>query len=127
MFGFRVEIQSITSNAYEFDSKIERFDHVPEELEVSPRGLLIATSEGKTSAYGMRDLEKLGSLFVPPGELVYEGMIIGESSTDKNWDVNPCKQKKLTNVRTQNVDEAIRLSPPRIFNIEEALAYIRGT
>lgn len=81
---------------------------------------------GQTNAYGMRDLEKLGTLFVPPQVAVYEGMIIGESSTDKDWNVNPCKTKKLTNIRTHAADEAIRLNPPKVFNIEDAISYIRG-
>lgn len=126
MFGFRVEIQTLTSNTAAYESAMDRWEEVPDELEPAKRGTLISVHDGKTTLYGMRDLEKLGNLFVAPSTIVYEGMIIGQSSTDKDWDVNPCKEKKLTNIRTQGVDEAIRLNPPKVFNIEDAISFIRG-
>jgi GTP-binding protein len=100
---------------------------VPDDLENAERGAIVSQENGMTNVYGMRDLEKLGTLFVAPQVLVYEGMIIGESSTEKDWNVNPCKTKKLTNIRTHSADETIRLNPPRVFNIEDAISYIRGS
>lgn len=75
--------------------------------------------------YGLRDVEKHGSLFITPGVHVYEGQVIGETNNEKDMEVNPVKQKELTNIRTHSKDEKIRLQPPRDFSIEEAITYIR--
>ena len=63
-------------------------------------------------------------MFVEPGERVYQGMIIGEHSRDNDLDVNPTKTKQLTNIRAANKDEAVRLTPPRLLTLEQAIAYI---
>ena len=83
--------------------------------------------DGKTTLYGLRDLEKLGCLFVKHGQQVYEGMVIGECIKDADVEVNPVKEKQLTNIRTHEKDEKVRLLPPREFSIEEAITYIRGS
>ena len=73
----------------------------------------------------MIDLQDRGILFVKPGEEVYEGMIIGEHSRDNDMDVNPCKGKKLTNMRASGTDDAIKLEPPRIMDLETCMEWIR--
>jgi GTP-binding protein len=88
------------------------------------RGALVAFAQGETTAYGIHGLEDRGVMFIAAGENVYEGMIIGESPREMDMDVNPCKKKHITNMRASGSDEAIRLSPPRLFTLEQALEYI---
>jgi len=87
-------------------------------------GVLISNSDGAAVAYALWYLEERGSLFINPGEAVYEGMVIGEHSRGNDLEVNPLKSKQLTNIRTTSKDEAIRLTPPRQMSLEQALAYI---
>ena len=65
-------------------------------------------------------------MFIEPGEQVYEGMIVGENSRDNDIDINPCKKKNVSNMRTSSSDEAIRLTPPRILSLEQAIEYINN-
>jgi GTP-binding protein len=88
-------------------------------------GALVADRPGKTTSYAIHHLEPRGVLFLGPGEPVYEGQIVGEHNRDNDLDVNITKEKKLTNVRSSTADEAIRLTPPRIMNLEQALEWIR--
>lgn len=87
-------------------------------------GVLIANGLGQTVAYALWYLEERGPLFVDPGIDVYEGMIIGEHSRGNDLDVNPLKEKKLTNIRAAGKDDNVLLTPPRRMSLEEAIAYI---
>ncbi|HUC19443.1 MAG TPA: translational GTPase TypA [Acetobacteraceae bacterium] len=87
-------------------------------------GALIATGEGLAVQYALFYLQERGALFISPGERVYTGMIIGEHSRDNDLEVNPLKEKKLTNIRAAGKDEALLLVPPRRFSLEEAIAYV---
>jgi len=87
-------------------------------------GVLIAMEQGETTAYSLDALQPRGILFVGPGVEVYGGMIIGQHAKDNDLDVNPCKGKKLTNVRASGSDDAIKLTPPRILTLEQALEFI---
>lgn len=87
-------------------------------------GVLISNAPGKTVAYALWNLEERGVMFVDSGVKVYEGMIIGENSRSGDLEVNPMKAKQLTNIRAAGSDENIRLTPPRRFSLEQALAYI---
>ena len=88
------------------------------------QGVLISMENGTAVAYALWNLEERGKMFVVPQDSVYEGMIIGEHSRDNDLDVNPLKGKKLTNVRASGTDEAVRLTPPTILSLEQAIAYI---
>ena len=88
------------------------------------RGVLISMETGKSVAYAIFNLEDRGKFFIGAGEDVYEGMIIGEHSRDNDLEVNPLKGKKLTNVRASGTDEAVRLTTPIRFGLEQAIAYI---
>ena len=88
-------------------------------------GAMVADRAGKTTAYALSHLEPRGVLFLGPGEPVYEGQIVGENARDNDLDVNITKEKKLTNVRSSTSDEAVRLTPPRIMNLEQSLEWIR--
>ena len=87
-------------------------------------GAMIADREGVATPYALFHLQPRGSLFVHPGTKVYEGMVIGEYSREADLDVNVCREKKLSNMRASGHDEAIRLEPPRVMGLEEALAWI---
>ncbi len=87
-------------------------------------GALIANEMGESTAYALWNLEERGTMFIDPGEKVYEGMIIGENARGEDLEVNPMKGKKLTNVRASGKDEAIRLTPPRRMTLEQAIAWI---
>lgn len=88
------------------------------------RGALVAFENGETTSYGIHSVEERGIMFVVPGQSVYQGMIVGENSRDSDMDVNPCKKKHVTNMRSSAADEAIRLTPPRILSLEQALEWI---
>lgn len=88
------------------------------------RGALVAFENGDTTSYGIHSVEERGTMFVVPGQAVYQGMIVGENSRDSDMDVNPCKKKHVTNMRSSAADEAIRLTPPRILSLEQALEWI---
>lgn len=79
---------------------------------------------GTITAYALMSLEARGTLFVNPGLEAYDGMIIGEHSRDTDLDVNPVRSKELTNVRAASKDENVRLSPPRLMTLEEAIGYV---
>lgn len=87
-------------------------------------GVLIAMEQGETTAYALDALQPRGVLFIGPGVEVYGGMVIGQHAKDNDLDVNPCKGKKLTNIRASGSDDAVKLSPPRILTLEQALEFI---
>lgn len=80
---------------------------------------------GRATAYAIDHLQPRGELFVRPGDQAYEGMIVGEHARDNDLDVNITKEKKLTNMRSSTSDEGIRLTPPRLMSLEQALEWIR--
>jgi GTP-binding protein len=89
-----------------------------------PTGSLVADRAGKITGYAVFNLQERGEIFLSPGTEVYEGMIVGENARDADLDVNIVKEKKLTNMRASTSDEGIRLVPPRILNLEQAIEFI---
>ena len=89
-------------------------------------GVIVSDRSGTSNAYGLFNLEQRAELFVGSGVEVYEGMIVGENSRSGDMDVNPTKEKKLTNIRTHSHDESLRLTPPRPLTLEAALEFISG-
>src|SRR5690606_25511332 len=87
-------------------------------------GALISMEAGPATAYSLFALEERGSLFIHPGEEVYDGMVIGENSRSDDLEVNPVRAKKLTNVRAAGKDDNLLLTPPRVHTLETALTYI---
>ncbi|WP_071798786.1 translational GTPase TypA [Natronohydrobacter thiooxidans] len=87
-------------------------------------GVLISMEDGTAVAYALWNLEERGRMFINPQDPVYQGMIIGEHSRDNDLEVNPLKGKKLTNVRASGTDDAVKLTPPVIMSLEQAIAYI---
>jgi GTP-binding protein len=88
------------------------------------RGSLVAFEQGETTPYGIYTLQDRGVMFISPNQMVYEGMIIGENTRELDMDVNPCKKKNVSNMRSSSSDEAIRLTPPRLLSLEQALEFI---
>jgi GTP-binding protein len=89
-----------------------------------PNGVMVSTETGRATPYAMENLQERGSLFVGPGEQVYEGQVVGENSRDNDMPVNVCREKKLTNVRASTAEKSILLKPPRQITLELALEYI---
>jgi GTP-binding protein len=93
-------------------------------IEGRRNGVLVSNADGAAVAYALWNLEERGPMFITPGTAVYEGMIIGAHTRDNDLDVNPLKGKQLTNIRTTAKDEAVRLTPPILMTLEQAIAYI---
>ena len=89
-----------------------------------PTGALVADRAGKATAFAIWNLQERGEIFIPPGTEVYEGMIIGENARPADLDVNVTKEKKLTNMRASTAEEALRLVPPRLLNLEQSIEFI---
>lgn len=105
------------------------FDHFgPWKGEITGRiaGVLVSINQGKTTPYAAFNLQGRGTLFVGPGDEVYEGMVVGENSRDNDLVINVTKEKQLTNVRASGTDENVILTPPRVFNLEQAIDFIEN-
>lgn len=87
-------------------------------------GSLIAFEDGVSITYGLFNAQERGTLFIGPGEKVYSGMVIGQNGKAEDIELNVCKTKKLTNTRSSSADEALKLTPPRILSLEQALEFI---
>ena len=103
----------------------DRYEPWHGELRTRPSGSLVADRRGPTTTFALLNLQERGSLFVGPGVEVYEGMIVGENARADDMDVNPTKEKKLTNIRQSTAEELVRLIPPRDLSLEQALEFIR--
>ena len=124
LMGYRNDFLTRTSGLGVLTSIFESFGPWKGELAGRSRGVLISNGGGKANGYGLFTLQERGSLFVKPGDEVYEGMIVGEHSRDNDLIVNPARSKQLTNVRASGSDENIVLTPPRKFTLEQAIDYI---
>ena len=124
LIGLRSELLTETRGTIVMNSLFDGYMPYQGEIPQRPTGALIADRPGSTTAYALEGLEDRGILFAPPGVEVYEGMIIGEHSRDNDLDVNVVREKKLTNMRASSADEAVRLTPPRAMNLEQAIEFI---
>lgn len=88
------------------------------------RGALVAFEDGETTAYGINSVQDRGIMFIVPGQFIYTGMVIGENARELDMDINPCKKKHVTNMRSSSSEEAVRLTSPRILSLEQALEWI---
>jgi len=125
LIGFRTEFLTETRGTGILHHVFERFEPWFGELRTRPTGALVADRRGKTTAYSILSLQERGSLIVAPGAEVYEGMIVGENARAGDLDVNPTKEKKLSNTRAPSADATVRLIPPRPPSLDQALEYIR--
>jgi GTP-binding protein len=125
LIGLRSEILTDTRGTAIMNSLFHGYIEWQGDIPMRPTGSLVADRTGKTTAYAIYNLQERGEIFVTPGTEVYEGMVVGENARSVDLDVNIVKEKKLTNMRSSTADEAIRLVPPRILNLEQAIEFIR--
>jgi GTP-binding protein len=125
LIGFRTEFLTETRGAGIMHHVFDRWEPWFGELRTRPTGSLVADRRGQTTAFAIQNLQERGSLFIAPGDELYEGMIVGENARAEDLDVNASKPKKLTNVRAASADELVRLIPPRPLSLEQALEFIR--
>ncbi len=125
LIGFRTEFLTETRGTGVMHHVFERWEPWHGELRTRPTGSLVADRRGQATSYAILGLQERGSLFIAPGDELYEGMIVGENARADDLDVNASKPKKLTNVRAASAEELVRLIPPRPLSLEQALEFIR--
>ena len=125
LIGLRSEMLTDTKGTAIMNSLFHGYIEWQGEIPMRPTGSLVADRSGKSTGHAIFNLQERGEIFVTPGTEVYEGMIVGENSRDSDLSVNIVKEKKLTNMRASTADEAIRLVPPRVLNLEQAIEFIR--
>jgi len=124
LFGFRSEFLTDTRGTGIMHHRFLEYGPWAGPLSGRSRGVLVSMENGTIIAFALFSLQERSTLFVEPGDAVYEGMLVGENSRPGDMDVNPTKEKKLTNIRTKSTDENITLEPPRELTLESALEYI---
>jgi GTP-binding protein len=124
LIGFRTEFLTETRGTGILHHVFDGYEPWHGELRMRPTGSLVADRRGAATAFALLNLQERGQLFVAPGAEVYEGMVVGENARAEDLDVNPTKEKKLTNMRSSTADELVRLIPPRLLSLEQALEFI---
>ena len=124
LIGIRSEMLTDTKGTAIMNSLFNGYVEWQGDIAMRPTGSLVADRAGVATSYAIYNLQERGVIFISPGTEIYEGMIIGENARDADLDVNIVKEKKLTNMRASTSDEAIRLVPPRILNLEQAIEFI---
>jgi GTP-binding protein len=124
LIGFRTEFLTETRGTGILHHVFEGYEPWHGELRMRPTGSLVADRRGSATSFALLNLQERGQLFVAPGTDVYEGMIVGENARADDLDVNPTKEKKLTNMRSSTADELVRLIPPRLLSLEQSLEFI---
>ena len=124
LFGYRSEFLTDTRGTGILHHRFLEYGAWAGGLQGRLRGVLVSMEQGTIIAFALGNLQERSTLFVKPGDEVYEGMIVGENSRPGDMDVNPTKEKKLTNMRSKSADDAIQLEPPRLLTLEGALEYI---
>ncbi len=124
LFGFKSEFLTATKGEGVMNSVFDRYDAYRGEIDRRPCGSLVAHETGEAVAYGLYNAQDRGPLFISPGAKVYEGMVVGENPKGGDIVVNVCKRKQMTNMRAAGSDEALRLTPPKVLSLEQALEFI---
>lgn len=124
LIGFRTEFLTETRGTGILHHVFEGYEPWFGELKTRPNGSMVADRRGDTRAFALFSLQERGQLLIGPGVSVYEGMIVGENARTEDMDVNPTREKKLTNMRSSTSDELVRLTPPRLLSLEQALEFI---
>ena len=125
LIGMRSEMLTDTKGTAIMNSLFHGYIEWQGDIEMRPTGSLVSDRAGAATSFAIYNLQERGVIFISPTTEVYEGMIIGENSRNTDLDVNIIKEKKLTNMRASTSDDAIRLVPPRVLNLEQALEFIR--
>ena len=124
LIGYRGEFLTDTRGNGVMNAIFDSYGPYKGDIQYRSLGSLIAFEAGEAITYGLFNAQERGSLFIGPGEKVYAGMVIGQTGRSEDIEVNVCKTKKLTNTRSSSADEALRLTPPRILSLEQALDFI---
>ena len=125
LIGFRSEFLTDTRGTGILNHLFDGWDIWQGDIAHRINGALVSDRAGRATAYAIEGLQPRGELFVSPGDEVYEGMVVGENARPNDLDVNITKEKKLTNMRASGSDDMIRLVPPRLMNLEQALEFIK--
>jgi GTP-binding protein len=126
LIGFRSEFLSDTRGMGILNHLFDGYEPWQGDIPQRPTGALVSDRAGRATGYAIEHLQPRGTLFVAPTDPVYEGMIVGENSRPNDLPVNITKEKKLTNMRAAAADTTIRLVPPKVLSLEQALAFIRS-
>lgn len=124
LIGFRGEFMTSTKGSGILNTAFDGYAPYKGDLQYRKQGSLIAFETGESVAYGLFSAQDRGTLFIGPGEKVYSGMVIGQSGKAEDIELNVCKTKHLTNTRSSSADEALKLTPPKILSLEQALEFI---
>ncbi|MBT8495671.1 MAG: translational GTPase TypA, partial [Deltaproteobacteria bacterium] len=124
LIGYRSQFLTDTRGTGNLFSRFAEYGPWAGPIRTRVNGVLVAHDQGSSNAYALFSLQERGALFIGPGVEVYAGMIVGEHSRDNDLVVNPCKAKKLSNIRTVSKDEKLILTPPRETTLEYALEFI---
>jgi GTP-binding protein TypA/BipA len=125
LIGFRTEFLTETRGTGILHHVFDGYEPWQGEIKTRPNGSLVADRQGQATQFALLNLQERGQLFIAPGTEVYEGMVVGENARSEDMDVNPAKEKKLSNVRSSTGDELVRLAPPRLLSLDQALEFIR--
>jgi GTP-binding protein len=125
LIGLRSQLLTDTRGTAQLHHVLEGWAPWFGEIRTRQNGSLVADRSGKSATYALLNLQERGTLFIGPGAPVYEGMVIGENSRREDMDVNPTKERKLTNMRSSTAEELVRLSPPAMLSLEQALEFLR--
>ena len=124
LIGYRGEFRTDTKGNGIMNTAFAGYGPYKGEIQYRKQGSLIAFETGESITYGLFNAQERGTLFIGPGEKVYAGMVIGQNGRGEDIEVNVCKKKQLTNTRSSSADEALRLTPPKILSLEQALDFI---
>ncbi len=124
LIGIRTELLTQTKGTAQIHHAFERYEPWFGEIRSRQSGSMVADRTGVGTSYALLNLQERGRMFIAPGDEVYEGMIVGENSRAEDMDVNPTKEKKLTNMRSSVAEELVRLTPPALLSLEGALEFI---
>ena len=125
IIGLRSSLLTATAGEAVIAHRLKGFEPYMGDIEMRTNGSLIAMETGDSFAYAINKLQDRGKFFINPGDEVYAGQVIGESTRQDDIVINVCKSKKLTNMRASGSDEKTNIAPPVIFSLEEALEYIK--
>jgi len=125
LIGLRSQLLTETKGTAQLHHVLDGWEPWCGEIRTRQNGSLVADRRGKVAAYALINLQERGTLFVGPGTEVYEGMVVGENARREDMDINPTKERKLTNMRSSTSEELVRLTPHRALSLEQALEFLR--
>ena len=124
LIGYRGEFMTDTKGNGIINTTFDGYGPYKGDIQYRKQGSLIAFEAGEAITYGLYNAQERGTLFIGPGEKVYSGMVVGQNGRGEDIELNVCKKKQLTNTRSSSADEALRLTPPKILSLEQALEFI---